>query len=230
VVVLTLMGNQVASGLALSILGVGLSAFIGKPYESDILPTVAALRIPLLADLPIIGGPLFNQQALVYFSWALFGGLAWFLYRSRPGLVLRAVGESPSSAHSIGYPVIRIRYMATIFGGAMAGIGGAFLSVFYTPLWVEGMVSGRGWIAIALVVFATWRPFRVLVGAYLFGGVMVAQLFVQGSDLDINIPSQFLSALPYLATIIVLVIISRDQNTVRLNAPVSLGQPFRPSA
>jgi len=224
------MANQVASGLALSILGVGLSAFIGKPYESDILPTVGAIRIPLLADLPIIGEPLFNQQALVYFSWALFGGIAWFLYRSRPGLILRAVGESPSSAHSIGYHAIKIRYMATLFGGAMAGVGGAFLSVFYTPLWVEGMVSGRGWIAIALVVFATWRPFRVLVGAYLFGGVMVAQLFVQGSGLDINIPSQFLSALPYLATIIVLVIISRDQNTVRLNAPVSLGQPFRPEA
>ena len=228
VVVLTLMGNQVASGLALSILGVGLSAFIGKSYESEILPTVGALRIPLLADLPIIGDALFNQQALVYFSWALFAGMLWFLYRSRPGLVLRAVGESPSSAHSIGYPVIRIRYLATLFGGAMAGIGGAFLSVFYTPLWVEGMVSGRGWIAIALVVFATWRPFRVLVGAYLFGGVMVAQLFVQGSDLDISIPSQLLSALPYLATIIVLVIISRDRNTVRLNAPVSLGQPYRP--
>jgi len=228
VVVLTLMGNQVATGLALSILGVGLSAFIGKPYESEILPTVEAIRIPLLADLPIIGDALFNQQSLVYFSWALFAAIFWFLYRSRPGLVLRAVGESPSSAHSIGYPVIRIRYMATIFGGAMAGIGGAFLSVFYTPLWVEGMVSGRGWIAIALVVFATWRPFRVMVGAYLFGGVMVAQLFVQGSNLDINIPSQLLSALPYLATIIVLVIISRDQNTVRLNAPVSLGQPFRP--
>ena len=154
--------------------------------------------------------------------------MVWFLYHSRPGLILRAIGESPSSAHSIGYPVIRIRYLATLFGGAMAGIGGAFLSVFYTPLWVEGMVWGRGWIAIALVVFATWRPFRVLVGAYLFGGVMVAQLFVQGSDLDISIPSQLLSALPYLATIIVLVIISRDRNTVRLNAPVSLGQPYRP--
>ena len=230
VVVLTLMGNQVASGLALSILGVGLSAFIGKPYESEILPTVSAIRIPLLADLPVIGNALFNQQALVYFSWALFAGMVWFLYRSRAGLVLRAIGESPSSAHSIGFPVIRIRYLATLFGGAMAGIGGAFLSVFYTPLWVEGMVSGRGWIAIALVVFATWRPFRVLVGAYLFGGVMVAQLFVQGSDLDINIPSQLLSALPYLATIIVLVIISRDRNTVRLNAPVSLGQPYRPKA
>ncbi len=230
VVVLTLMGNQVASGLALSIFGVGLSAFVGKPYESEILQTVARLRIPLLADIPVIGGPLFNQQPLVYFSWVLFGAIAWFLYQSRPGLLLRAVGESPSSAHSIGYPVIRIRYMATLFGGAMAGIGGAFLSVFYTPLWVEGMVAGRGWIAIALVVFATWRPFRVIVGAYLFGGVMVAQLFVQGSGLDINIPSQFLSSLPYVATIVVLVIISRDQNTVRLHAPVSLGQAYRPDA
>lgn len=228
VVVLTLMGNQVATGLALSIFGVGLSAFIGKPYESEILDTVPTLPIPLLADIPVIGAPFFNQQPLVYLSWAIFGGIVWFLYKSRPGLLLRAVGESPTSAHSIGFHVIKIRYMATLFGGAMAGIGGAFLSVFYTPLWVEGMVSGRGWIAIALVVFATWRPFRVLVGAYLFGGVMVAQLFVQGSSLDINIPSQFLSSLPYLATIIVLVIISRDQNTVRLNAPVSLGQPFRP--
>ncbi len=230
VVVLTLMGNQVASGLALSILGVGLSAFIGKPYEAEILQAVEPLRIPLLADIPIIGEALFNQQALIYFSWILFAAIVWFLYRSRAGLVLRAVGESPSSAHSIGYPVIGIRYLATLFGGAMAGVGGAFLSVFYTPLWVEGMVAGRGWIAIALVVFATWRPFRVLVGAYLFGGVLVAQLFVQGSGLEINIPSQFLSALPYLATIVVLVIISRDQNTVRLNAPVSLGQPFRPEA
>lgn len=230
IVVLTLMGNQVATGLALSILGVGLSAFIGKPYESEILPTIGPIRIPLLADIPIIGDPLFNQQALVYLSWLLFAAITWFLYRSRPGLVLRALGESPTSAHSIGYPVIRIRYLATLFGGAMAGVGGAFLSVFYTPLWVEGMVAGRGWIAIALVVFATWRPLRVIVGAYLFGGVMVAQLFVQGSGLGVNIPSQFLSALPYLATIIVLVIISRDQNTVRLNAPVSLGQPYRPEA
>jgi simple sugar transport system permease protein len=230
IVVLTLMGNQVASGLALSIFGVGLSAFVGKPYESEILETVGTLPIPLLAELPIIGGPIFNQQPLVYLSWAILAGVAWFLYKSRPGLLLRAVGESPSSAHSIGYPVIRIRYMATLFGGAMAGIGGSFLSVYYTPLWVEGMVAGRGWIAIALVVFATWRPFRVMVGAYLFGGVMVAQLFVQGSGLEINIPSQFLSSLPYLATIIVLVIISRDQNTVRLNAPVSLGQPYRPDA
>ena len=228
VVVLTLMGNQVATGLALSILGIGLSAFIGKPYESEVLPTVEAIRLPLLSDLPFIGEVLFAHQGLVYFSWFLFAAVVWFLYRSRQGLVLRAIGESPSAAHSIGYPVIRIRYLATLFGGAMAGVGGAFLSVFYTPLWVEGMVAGRGWIAIALVVFATWRPLRVLLGAYLFGGVMVAQLFVQGSGLDINLPTQLLSALPYLATIVVLVIISRNRNTVRLNAPVSLGQPYRP--
>jgi ABC-type uncharacterized transport system permease subunit len=230
IVVLTLMGNQVASGLALSILGVGLSAFIGKAYESEILPAVGAIRIPLLADLPIIGEALFAQQALVYFSWVLFAAIVWFLYRSRSGLVLRAVGESPSAAHSIGYDAIRIRYLATLFGGAMAGIGGAFLSVFYTPLWVEGMIAGRGWIAIALVVFATWRPLRVMLGAYLFGGVMVAQLFVQGSGLELDIPSQFLSALPYIATIIVLIIISRNPDTVRLNAPVSLGKPFRPES
>jgi len=152
----------------------------------------------------------------------------WFLYRSRAGLVLRAVGESPVSAHSIGYPVIRIRYLATIFGGAMAGVGGAFLSVFYTPLWAEGMVAGRGWIALALVVFATWRPVRVLVGAYLFGGVMITQLFLQGSGAQIDIPSQFLSSLPYWATIVVLVVISRNVQTIRLNSPVSLGQPYRP--
>jgi simple sugar transport system permease protein len=228
VVVLSLMGNQVASGLALSILGVGLAAFVGKPYESEVLPTVAAWRVPLLADIPLLGEALFSHQGLVYFSWALFAAISWFLYRSRPGLVLRAVGESPAAAHAIGYNAIRIRYAATLFGGAMAGIGGAFLSVFYTPLWAEGMVAGRGWIAIALVVFATWRPLRVLLGAYLFGGVMVVQLFVQGSGLEINIPPQLLSALPYLATIVVLVIISRDQNAVRLNAPVSLGKPFRP--
>jgi simple sugar transport system permease protein len=230
ILTLTLLANQVASGLALSIFGVGLSAFIGKPYESVTLPAVPTLRIPLLADIPVFGPAIFNQQALVYGSWALFAAIVWFLYRSRLGLVLRAVGESPASAHSIGYPVVRIRYLATLFGGGMAGVGGAFLSVFFTPLWVEGMVAGRGWIALALVVFATWRPVRVLVGAYLFGGVMIAQLFVQGSGAEIDVPSQFLSSLPYLATIIVLVVISRNLNTIRLNSPASLGQPYRPDA
>jgi simple sugar transport system permease protein len=227
---LTLMANQVATGLALSIFGVGLSAFAGKPYESVTLPAVPALHIPVLSDLPVVGPAVFGQQALVYVSWALFAAIVWFLYRSRQGLVLRAIGESPASAHAIGHPVIRIRYLATLFGGAMGGLAGAFLSVFYTPLWVEGMVAGRGWIALALVVFATWRPLRVLAGAYLFGGVMIAQLFVQGSGAQLEIPSQFLSSLPYWATIIVLVVISRNVNTIRLNSPASLGQPYRPDA
>jgi len=231
VLTLTLMANQVASGLALAIFGVGLSAFIGKPYEAIALQAVPPIRIPFIADIPLIGEALYNQQALVYFSWALFWGLLWFLYRSRAGLVLRAVGESPASAHAIGYPVIRIRYLAVIFGGAMAGIGGAFLSVFYTPMWAEGLVAGRGWIALALVVFATWRPLRVLVGAYLFGGVMITQLFIQGSGLQIDFPSQLLSSLPYWATIVVRGgVVSRNANAIRLNSPVSLGKPYRPDA
>ena len=225
---LTLLANQVASGLALSIFGVGLSAFIGKPYESVALQAVPPLRIPLLADIPVIGSALFSHQALVYLSWLLFAGVAWFLYRSRAGLTLRAVGESPAAAHAIGYNVIAIRYWATLFGGAMAGVGGAFLSVFHTPLWVEGMVAGRGWIALALVVFATWRPLRVLLGAYLFGGMLIAQLFVQATGAEINVAPQFLAMLPYIATIVVLVIISRDLAKIRLNSPVSLGQPYRP--
>jgi simple sugar transport system permease protein len=227
---LTLMANQVASGLALSIFGVGLAAFVGKPYESVALPSVKPLSVPLLAKLPLLGPALFQQQGLVYFSWALLAAVAWFLYRTKAGLVLRAVGEGPVSAHSIGYGVLAIRYQAVLFGGAMAGIGGAFLSVFYTPMWVEGMVAGRGWIAIALVVFATWRPLRVMIGAYLFGGCMIAQMFVQGSGARLNVPAQFLSALPYLATIIVLVLISRNLRTIRLHSPASLGQPFLPDA
>jgi simple sugar transport system permease protein len=230
VAALTFMANQVASGLALSIFGVGLSAFIGKPYESQSLPSVDAWNIPLLHKIPLMGHALFEHQWLVYFSWVLLLGVAWFLYRSRLGLVLRAVGEAPVAAHSVGYNVVRIRYMAVLFGGAMAGIGGAFLSVFYTPQWVEGMVAGRGWISLALVVFATWRPGRVMVGAYLFGGCMITQMFVQGSGIQLNIPSQFLSALPYAATIIVLVLISHNKNTIRLNSPASLGQPFSPEA
>jgi simple sugar transport system permease protein len=227
---LTLMANQMAAGLALSIFGVGLAAFIGKPYESVALSSVPPLTIPVLSRIPLLGQALFQQQGLVYFSWFMLAAVSWFLYRTKPGLVLRAVGESPVSAHSIGYGVIPIRYCAVLFGGAMAGVGGAFLSVFYTPMWVEGMVAGRGWIAIALVVFATWRPLRVLIGAYLFGGCMIAQMFVQGSGLPIHIPSQFLSALPYLATVLVLVAISRNRSTIRLHSPASLGQSFLPDA
>lgn len=227
---LTLMANQVASGLALSIFGVGLSAFVGKAYESVSLSAVPAWPLPGLADLPVLGPALFQHQPLVYASWLLLAAIAWFLHRSRAGLVLRAIGESPAVAHEAGYPVIRIRYLAVLAGGALSGIGGTFLSVFHTPLWVEGMVAGRGWIALALVVFATWRPARVLLGAYLFGGMLIAQMFVQGSGVQWTIPSQWLSALPYLATVIVLVMISRRPDLIRLNSPVSLGQPYRPDA
>jgi len=226
VLALQLMANQVAAGLALTLFGVGLSAFVGKPLESVALGSQQAWAIPLLADLPVLGPVLFRHHLLVYLSWALFVALSWFLYRSRAGLVLRSIGESPESAHAIGYRVIAIRYLATLFGGAMAGVGGAYLAEFYTPMWVEGLVAGRGWIALALVVFATWRPGRVLLGAYLFGGVTIAQFFAQGAGLAV--PSQFLSALPYLATILVLVLISRDASIIRLNAPVSLGRSYRP--
>ena len=226
VLALQLMANQVAAGLALTLFGIGLSAFVGKPLESVALGSQQPWAIPLLADLPVLGPVLFRHHLLVYLSWALFVALSWFLYRSRAGLVLRSIGESPESAHAIGYRVIAIRYLATLFGGAMAGVGGAYLAEFYTPMWVEGLVAGRGWIALALVVFATWRPGRVLLGAYLFGGVTIAQFFAQGAGLAV--PSQLLSALPYLATILVLVLISRDASIIRLNAPVSLGRSYRP--
>lgn len=221
-----LLANQVATGLAVAIFGVGLAAFLGKPYESLVLAPVPAISIPFLSEIPIIGKALFQQQSLVYLSWVLFACVFWFLYRTRVGLVLKAVGESPASAHAVGIPVLRVRYLAVLFGGAMAGVGGAFLSVFHTPMWTEGMVAGKGWIALALVVFATWRPFRVLLGAYLFGGVLISQLFVQSSGLQINLPSQLLSALPYLATIAVLVIISRNAQMIRIHSPASLGKPF----
>jgi len=226
VLALNLMANQVASGLALTLFGVGLSAFVGKPFESVSLLKSGPVDVPLLSQIPFLGPILFQQHFLVYVSWAVFAGVSWFLYRSRAGLVLRAVGESPDSAHAIGYPVIRIRWLATLFGGALAGLGGAHLSEFYAPMWAEGMVAGRGWIALALVVFATWRPARVMVGAYLFGGVTIAQFFAQGAGVEVT--SQLLSALPYVVTIVVLVIISRNVNTIRLNSPVSLGRSYRP--
>jgi len=226
VLTLTLMANQVASGLALTIFGVGLSAFLGLDYTSIALEGVPEINLPLLSSLPVVGPLLFSYDILIYISLALFVAVTWFLYRSRPGLILRGVGEAPRSGHALGFSVIRIRYMAVLFGGAMAGLGGVYLAVAYTPMWVEGMTSGRGWISLALVVFATWRPARVMAGAYLFGGVTIAQFHVQG--FGVEIPAQVLSMLPYLATIIVLVVISRDINTIRLNAPASLGQTYHP--
>lgn len=226
VLTLSLMANQVATGLALSLFGVGLSAFIGLNYVSIVIDGIKPFDIPGLSGLPLVGKLLFGHSPLVYLSLALFAAIRWFLYRTRPGLVLRAVGESPQSAHAIGYPVVRIRYFAVMFGGACAGLGGAYLAVAYTPLWTEGMTAGRGWIALALVVFATWRPWRVVAGAYLFGGVTLATF--QAQALGVTVPSQLLSMLPYLATIVVLAIISRDATAIRLNAPASLGRPFHP--
>lgn len=225
---LTFQANQVAAGLALTIFGVGLSAYIGLDYTSVALTGLQPVHIPLLSSIPLLGPSIFSLDPLIYLSFVMFAGITYFLYKTKAGLLLRAVGESPRSAHSIGYHVIRIRYMAVAFGGALAGLGGAYLALVYTPLWVEGMTSGRGWISLALVVFATWRPARVMLGAYLFGGVTILQFHVQG--LGVDLPSQLLSALPYIATIVVLVLISRDINTIRLNAPASIGKTFHPSA
>ena len=226
VLTLSLLANQVATGLALAILGTGLSALIGRTLVGQPLPRLPRLDIPGLSDLPVLGPLLFGHDVLIYLSFAAVVATHWFLARTRPGLVLRAVGESHDAAHAIGYPVIAIRYAATAFGGAMCGLAGAFMSMAYTPMWAENMTAGRGWIALALVVFATWRPLRLLLGAYLFGGVTIAQLHLQG--LGFALPSQFLSMLPYLATIAVLVLISRDAQRIRLNTPASLGRMFHP--
>lgn len=228
ILTLTFQANQVAAGLALTIFGVGLSAYIGLEYTSVALTGLQAVHIPLLSSIPLLGPTIFSLDPLMYLSFALFAAISYFLYRSKAGLLLRAIGESPTSAHSIGYPVIQIRYLAVMFGGGMAGLGGAYLALVYTPLWVEGMTAGRGWISLALVVFATWRPARVIFGAYLFGGVTILQFHVQA--LGVDLPSQLLSSLPYIATIVVLVLISRDINTIRLNAPASIGKTFHPSA
>jgi simple sugar transport system permease protein len=228
VLTLTLAANQVATGLALTIFGLGLSSLLGAGFVGIPVPALPKLAIPGVSDLPLVGPLLFGHDALVYLSVAAVAAVAWFLKRSRAGMILRAVGESDISAHSIGYDVIAVRYRAVLFGGAMAGLGGAFLSLSYTPLWTEGMTAGRGWIALALVVFASWRPWRLLAGAYLFGGVTIAQLYSQGAG-GLGIPSQVMSMLPYLATILVLTIIAAGPWKGRLNAPACLGKPFRPS-
>jgi simple sugar transport system permease protein len=221
---LSLLANQVATGLALTIFGTGLSALMGAGYVGTALKPLPKLEIPGLSDLPMVGPILFHQDALVYASFLLLLGTAWFLYRSHAGLVLRAIGDSHDAAHAIGYPVLRIRYAAAAFGGGMCGLSGAYMSLAYSPSWSENMTAGRGWIALALVVFATWRPIWLLVGAYLFGSIMYLSLYLQG--LGVKLPSQLISSLPYLATIVVLVMISRDRTKIRLNAPACLGKPF----
>ena len=227
ILTLFFLANQVASGLALTLFGVGVSSLLGIPFIGLPIDKLPALDIPLVGDIPIVGPLIFGQDFLIYFSVLMVVAVHWFLFRSRSGLILRAVGESHDAAHSIGYSVIKIRFLAVMFGGAMAGLGGAFLSLSYTPMWVEQMTAGRGWIALALVVFATWKPGRVLIGAYLFGAVTILQLHLQG--FGVQIPAQILSMLPYLVTILVLVLISRNAARVKLSAPASLGQIFHPN-
>jgi general nucleoside transport system permease protein len=228
VLVIWLNTNQYATGLALSLFGAGFSAFLGINFVQAKLSERPHFEVPWLADIPLLGPALFRQHPMVYAAIALTAGLAWFLYRSRAGLVLRAVGESPESAHALGYPVRRIRLAAVLAGGALCGLSGAYISVVYTPLWVEGMIAGKGWIALALTTFATWRPARVLLGAYLFGGVTMLQFYLQGEGVQVS--AQLLTMLPYLSTIVVLVLISRNAGWIRVNMPASLGKPFFPGS
>lgn len=223
IVVIGFRANQVATGLAIGILGQGLSALFGKTYESLTVKALPKIAVPWLSDIPVVGG-LFNQDIVVWISLAAtFGIWAMFTY-TKLGLVVRAVGENPKAAHAIGYSVITVRVTAIAFGGAMAGFAGAYAAVIYTPLWADGMIAGRGWIAIALVVFGTWLTGRVFLGACLFGAVSLMGLAAQATGMDV--PSQLLSSLPYLITIIVLGIISADRRLLKLNGVASLGEPF----
>ena len=225
--VINLAANQVATGLSLTLLGLGAAAMIGEPFLGLPGERLPALNFFGLSNIPIIGPILFAQDGLVYFSLLLVPVVTWFLFRTRAGLSLRAVGENHESAHNLGLNVPAIRWMAVLFGGGCAGLGGGYLSLAYTPLWTENMVAGRGWIALALVVFATWIPTRIAIGAYLFGAVTILGFHAQSAG--VPIPSQFISALPYLATIIVLVLISRNRAKLRANTPAALGRPFVPA-
>jgi len=226
VLTLGLAVNQVATGLALTILGIGLSGLIGSGFVGERITPSPHLYIPLLTDIPLVGRIIFGEDPFVYLSLALVIGIWWFLYKTRPGLVLRAVGDNHTSAHALGYPVLKIRTLAVLFGGGCAGLGGAYLPLAYTPFFIPGMTAGRGWIALALVVFASWRPGRLVAGSYLFGAVTILQLHAQAFGL--GIPSQLMSSLPYLATVIVLVLISRARATAGSAAPASLGLVFVP--
>ena len=224
---ITLRANQVVCGLALAILGIGLSSFLGRPIIGRVAERFVPLPIPVLKEIPILGPVLFNQSALVYVGYILVP-LSWFfLYHTRPGLNLRAVGENPAAADTSGIGVVPLRYLWTIFGGMLAGLGGAYLSLCYTPGWKENMTSGQGWIAIAMVIFALWNPFRAVLGALLFGGVNALQFYFEARQIDL-IPSYILRMLPYLFTIAILVIITRRKTVrKRVGAPASLGLPFQ---
>lgn len=221
------LANQVAAGLAIGILGLGVSVLIGKNYEGFTIKPLAKIDLGAISDLPIVGKMLFGQDPMVYVGITSVLVITWVLNRTKLGLIIRAVGESPVAANSIGYPVVFVRLCAIAFGGAMAGIGGAHFTLSYTPLWAEGLIAGRGWIVVALVVFGTWKAPRIALGAYLFGAVSLLELFVQGQGFAI--PSQLMSAMPYIITIIILAIISRDARIIKLNHPASLGVPYNRS-
>lgn len=224
-VTLSLQASQVAAGLALAILGSGVSAFLGRGYVGN--PAKVSfneLPIPLLSKLPVVGPALFSMNALGYLAIILTAATTWFLYRTKSGLILRSVGESPVVAQSLGLQVIRIRYIATLFGGLMAGLAGCYYAVAQFKMWQEGLTSGNGWIALALVVFASWRPVRLMLGALLFGGVTAFGLYLQA--VGVQVSAFALASLPYIATVVVLAVISRDQRALRRNAPASLGQSF----
>ena len=226
VLTLTFLANQVATGLALTIFGVGLSALIGSSFVGISLDPLPQLNVEVLSTIPILGELLFGHDVLVYLSVTMIFLVGYFLSKTRSGLILRAVGESHDSAHALGYSVLTVRYLAVLFGGFMSGLAGSYLSLVYTPLWAENMTAGRGWIALALVVFGTWRAGRIAFGAYLFGAITILQLHVQGWG--INIASQFMTMLPYIATVIVLVFISSDKIKIRSNAPQSIGKVVYP--
>ncbi|MGV1768190.1 ABC transporter permease [Rhizobium rhizogenes] len=223
---LTLVANQVATGLALTIIGLGASGMIGESYVGVPGIRLLPLEIPVLSDIPYIGNILFKQDIIFYLSIALVVAVNWYLFHTRSGLKMRAIGDSHGSANALGINVIRTRYLAIMFGGACAGLAGAQLSLIYTPQWTENMSGGRGWICLALVVFASWRPWRILAGGYLFGAVTILQLHAQA--FGIGIPAQFLSMLPYAATVVVLIIISHNRRATLVNTPASLGKAFVP--
>jgi simple sugar transport system permease protein len=223
---LGLVTNQVASGLALTLFGLGLSALIGDAFVGVPGPAMPKLYVPGLSDIPLVGRIFFAQDFMTYLAWALAIAVWYFIFRTRGGLVLRAVGDNHVSAHALGYRVIRVRFLAVLFGGACSGLAGGYLSLVYTPQWTPNMTAGRGWIALALVVFAAWLPGRLVIGALLFGAISYLALYLQG--VGVGIPSQFLSMLPYLTTIVVLVVISRNRTLLRVNTPACLGQSFVP--
>ena len=224
VVAITFLANQVATGLAVGIMGLGLSALIGRDYESRTITSPADVFIPYLSDLPLLGPVLFQQNIVVYLTFVLAIAIGYTLTHTRLGLAIRSVGEQPSAAHALGFPVYLIRYATVAFGGLLAGFAGAYASTVYTPLWADGMIAGRGWIAVALVVFGTWKTGRVAFGALLFGMISIGELIAQ--SMGASIPSQLLSSLPYIVTIVVLAIISTNRARMKLHAPFSLGEVY----